>query len=152
MFASFRLAYVKSRLRSERARVFGHAEFLNEMLVHRLCSVRSYLNGLGGSCLSTLRDSIGLAGRVLSVRGSRNWTRQRQRRELFATKRRKLELLSGTRVLYRVIIRGCNKIMQKRTHDNFFGKYLLIISYAAACIDWCNLKPKLRKFANSVNQ
>ena len=39
--------------------------------------------------------------------------------------------------------------MQKRTHDNFFDKYLLIISYAAARVDWCNLKPKLRKFANS---
>ena len=41
------------------------------------------------------------------------------------------------------------RIMQKCSHDNFLDKYLLIISYAAVRVDWSNLKPKLRKFANS---
>lgn len=41
------------------------------------------------------------------------------------------------------------RIMQKCARDNFLDKYLLIISYAAVRVDWSNLKPKLRKFANS---
>ena len=82
MFASFRPAYVSPGYEASVLGVFGtgHAEFLNEVLVHRLCSAKSYLNGFAQSCLRP-RFPSRLSRRVdrLAERVVRAWKQQTER-------------------------------------------------------------------------